>query len=57
MNDAVASAPPPAPVEDERRKESEEAEERSAPTGRVVYKAILSEGESELERSSSALFW
>ena len=47
----------PAPGADESRKESEEAEERSAPTGRVVYKAILSEGESELERSSSALFW
>ena len=56
MNDAAASAPP-APVDEERRKESEEAEERSAPTGRVVYKAILSEGESELERTSSALFW
>ena len=43
--------------EDEDRKEADEAEERSAPTGRVVYKAILSEGESELERSSAALFW
>ena len=40
-----------------QREESEEAEERSAPTGRVVYKAILSEGESELERASAALFW
>ena len=57
MNKAPARAAPAAPAEDERRKESDEAEERSAPTGRVVYKAILSEGESELERSSSALFW
>jgi formate/nitrite transporter FocA (FNT family) len=57
MNDLAASSMPPAPGEDESRKESEEAEERSAPTGRVVYKAILSEGESELERTSSALFW
>ena len=37
--------------------EEQEAEERSAPSGRVVYKAILSEGESELERATSALFW
>jgi formate/nitrite transporter FocA (FNT family) len=37
--------------------EQHEAEERSAPSGRVVYKAILSEGEGELERTSSALFW
>jgi len=57
MKQAAARAAPPAPVEDERRKEGEEAEERSAPTGRVVYKAILTEGESELERSSSVLFW
>ncbi|HEX8522169.1 MAG TPA: formate/nitrite transporter family protein [Tepidisphaeraceae bacterium] len=35
----------------------QEAEERSAPTGKVVYKAILHEGEEELERPSSALFW
>ena len=46
-----------APGGDDARKEADEAEERSAPTGRVVYKAILSEGESELERSSAALFW
>lgn len=36
---------------------AEEAEERSAPTGAVVYEAILKEGESELERSNSALAW
>src|SRR4051812_16698117 len=42
----------------ERREHDErDAEERSAPSGRVVYKAILSEGEEELERSSSALWW
>ncbi|HJW95464.1 MAG TPA: formate/nitrite transporter family protein [Thermoanaerobaculia bacterium] len=35
----------------------QEAEERSAPTGAVVYHAICSEGESELERPSSALAW
>ena len=57
MNEAAAPPAAPAAGADESRKESEDAEERSAPTGRVVYKAILSEGESELERSSSALFW
>ena len=35
----------------------EEAEERAAPTGAVVYEAIYSEGEGELERPSSALAW
>jgi formate-nitrite transporter family protein len=37
--------------------EQEEAEHRSAPSGKVVYKAILKEGEEELARPSSALFW
>ena len=36
---------------------AEEAEERSAPTGAVVYEAICQEGESELKRSNSALAW
>lgn len=34
-----------------------EAHERAAPGGRVVYHAILEEGQEELERASSALFW
>jgi formate/nitrite transporter FocA (FNT family) len=34
-----------------------DAERLSAPSGKVVYKAILKEGEEELARSSSALFW
>jgi formate/nitrite transporter FocA (FNT family) len=34
-----------------------EAQERSAPSGKVVYKAILKEADEELERPSSALFW
>lgn len=38
-------------------KQREEAEERSAPAGSVVYDAICGEGEDELERSSSALAW
>ena len=37
--------------------EARDAEERSAPSGRVVYMAILTEGESELARTSMALFW
>lgn len=37
--------------------EAREAEERSAPGGTIVYKAILLEGEAELARSSAALFW
>jgi formate/nitrite transporter FocA (FNT family) len=44
-------------LEDERQSIHEEAEERSAPSGKVVYKAILGEGEDELKRPSSALFW
>jgi formate/nitrite transporter FocA (FNT family) len=36
---------------------AEEAEERAAPSGKIVYLAILDEGEEELERPSSALFW
>ncbi len=38
-------------------KEQGEIESRTAPSGKVVYQAISSEGEDELERSSSALFW
>jgi formate/nitrite transporter FocA (FNT family) len=40
-----------------REAENREAGARSAPTKRVVYKAILQEGEDELERPSSALWW
>ena len=40
--------------EKERVSEEVEAEERSAPSGRIVYKAIVSEGEEELARPSSA---
>ena len=38
-------------------KELEEAEQRSATSAVVVHEAIRWEGEQELERSSSALFW
>ena len=43
---------PPNPAE-----EAAEAHDRSSPSGTIVYKAILEEGEEELERPSSALFW
>ena len=42
--------------EDKQNAEQQEAEERSAPSGKIVYKAILKEGEEELARSSSALY-
>jgi formate/nitrite transporter FocA (FNT family) len=38
-------------------RERQDVEERSAPTGSVVYKTIRSEGEHELERATSALAW
>ncbi|WP_439620695.1 formate/nitrite transporter family protein [Gemmata sp.] len=41
----------------QQRPDAQQAEERTAPSGRVVYKAILKEGEEELERASAALFW
>jgi formate/nitrite transporter FocA (FNT family) len=37
--------------------EQHQAEERSSPSGRIVYRAIRVEGEEELERSTGALFW
>lgn len=43
--------------ESERDAEHREAGERSAPSGRIVYKAILKEGEEKLARPSTALFW
>src|SRR5690349_23601617 len=43
--------------EPEQRKQDEESERLSAPSGKIVYKAILKEGEEELSRPSSALFW
>lgn len=43
--------------QEQQQRESEEVEERSAPKGSVVYKAIRKEGEDELKRSSSALAW
>lgn len=40
--------------EESKRKD---AENRTAPSGAVVYKAIRTEGEDELDRSTSALAW
>jgi formate/nitrite transporter FocA (FNT family) len=50
----------PESTEEERRKEDrdeEEAEQKSAAGAHIVYKAVLKEGEDELERSVSALAW
>lgn len=44
-------------AEERRQSEQEQAERRSAPSGKIVYKAILKEGEEELARPSAALFW
>ena len=44
-------------TDQEQAAEQQEAEHRGAPTGRVIYKTILQEGEDELSRPSSALFW
>lgn len=52
MPPAPTSKPPAQPQSDER-----EAQERSAPSGKVIYKAIVAEGEEELGRPSAALFW
>ena len=47
----------PRETSDEGQQEHDEAEERSAPKGSVVYEAIKQEGEDELERSSASLAW
>ena len=43
--------------QNKEQREEEEVEERSAPAGSIVYKAIRKEGEDELKRSTSALAW
>jgi formate/nitrite transporter FocA (FNT family) len=39
------------------QQEQKEAHERAAPSGTVVYNAIVQEGQDELKRKSSGLFW
>jgi formate/nitrite transporter FocA (FNT family) len=41
----------------QKDKEQAEAEQRSSPSGAVIYKAVLQEGIDELARPGSALFW
>jgi formate/nitrite transporter FocA (FNT family) len=41
----------------DRRKDDQEAEEKSAPSAHVVYEAIRKEGRHELERKTSSLAW
>jgi formate/nitrite transporter FocA (FNT family) len=61
MNEQEQQDTDPQQQRDDERKpqdsEQQQVEERSSPSGRVVYKTILKEGCDELERSSSALFW
>jgi formate/nitrite transporter FocA (FNT family) len=40
-----------------KQEEQEEAEERSAPSARVVHAAVSEQGEDELDRPTSSLFW
>lgn len=44
-------------MEEEKSSHKREVEEKTAPEGKVVYEAIRKEGESELERVTSALAW
>lgn len=44
-------------AEQKQEAEQQEVEERSAPGAKIVFKAIMKEGEDELKRPSSALFW
>jgi formate/nitrite transporter FocA (FNT family) len=44
-------------MSEEKAVEEQQVEDRSSPTGRVIYKAILQEGETELERPNASLFW
>src|SRR3954471_20221890 len=55
----IQHAPSIAHEEDQQKQDQhdQEAQERSSPSGKVVYHAVLKEGEDELERPSSALFW
>src|SRR3954471_18810037 len=39
------------------RRQDEKAEDRQAPTGRVVYRAIYREGMEELSRDAASLAW
>ena len=42
---------------EKKEEQNQEAKRREAPSGVIVYKTILKEGQDELNRSSSALFW
>ena len=55
MSDVARNAPQ-APGGDTAAQTEDEAHERRAPSGKIVYKAIVGEGEEELSRASSALF-
>ncbi|QJX47630.1 formate/nitrite transporter family protein [Hymenobacter taeanensis] len=44
-------------MSEKKEVEEQQVEDRSSPTGRVIYKSILKEGKTELERPSPSLFW
>jgi formate/nitrite transporter FocA (FNT family) len=58
---AILQPEPHAPEQqhaaERKRADYEEAGQRASPSSTIVYNAILKEGEEELSRTSSALFW
>ena len=55
--EAGSAAEPPQGPEQKHQREESTADELSAPTGAIVYRAINQEGEDELGRTTSALAW
>lgn len=45
------------PLPDKKQLEELEVADRTSPSGKIVYKAVLAEAKEELTRSSAALFW
>ena len=43
--------------DDVSEREAEDVHERSAPSGKIVYHAIIEEGDEELGRTTQSLFW
>jgi formate/nitrite transporter FocA (FNT family) len=44
-------------LEETEEETTQQAKQRSSPSGKVVYHAILKEADEELRRSTGALFW
>jgi formate/nitrite transporter FocA (FNT family) len=56
-DERMRSTDDPRPHESEDAEEQDDAKERSAPPGHVLYAAIRREGEDELSRQTNALAW